>query len=93
VIADPDGGYLARFFERYRGDVILNPFEPHSLKWDWFSEIRNSYDVEQLASGLVPSSNDASGRNGAVMRARFSRRSCGAATKLAGAIPRRSGAC
>ena len=62
VIADPDGGYLARFFERYRGDVILNPFEAQSLKWDWFSEIRNSYDVEQLASGLVPSSNDASGQ-------------------------------
>jgi type IV secretory pathway TraG/TraD family ATPase VirD4 len=61
VIADPDGGYLAGFFERYRGDVILNPFEAHSLKWDWFSEIRNSYDVEQLARGLVPSSNDASG--------------------------------
>src|ERR1022692_540986 len=62
VIADPDGGYVARFFERFRGDVILNPFEPRSVKWDWFAEIRNSYDVEQLASGLVPSSNDASGQ-------------------------------
>jgi type IV secretory pathway TraG/TraD family ATPase VirD4 len=62
VIADPDGGYLARFFDRRRGDVILNPFEPQSLKWDWYSEIRHSYDVEQLASGLIPSSNDASGQ-------------------------------
>jgi len=62
VIADPDGGYVARYFERYRGDVILNPFERESVKWDWFAEIRNSYDVEQLASGLVPSSNDASGQ-------------------------------
>jgi type IV secretory pathway TraG/TraD family ATPase VirD4 len=62
VIADPDGGYLARFYDRYRGDVILNPFEPHSVKWDWFAEIRNTYDVEQLASGLIPSSNDAAGQ-------------------------------
>jgi type IV secretory pathway TraG/TraD family ATPase VirD4 len=62
VFADPDGGYLERFYDRYRGDVILNPFERHSVKWDWFAEINNSYDVEQLASGLIPSSDDASGR-------------------------------
>jgi type IV secretory pathway TraG/TraD family ATPase VirD4 len=62
VIADPDGGYLARFFDRYRGDVVLNPFEPNSVKWDWFAEIQNAYDVEQLASGLIPSSADASGQ-------------------------------
>ena len=62
VIADPDGGYLERFHDRYRGDVILNPFEPRSVKWDWFAEIRNAYDVEQLASGLIPSSSDASGQ-------------------------------
>ena len=27
VIADPDGGYLRRFYDAGRGDVILNPFE------------------------------------------------------------------
>lgn len=62
VIADPDGGYLSRFFDRYRGDVVLNPFEPDSVKWDWSAEINNAYDVEQLASGLIPSTDDASGR-------------------------------
>jgi type IV secretory pathway TraG/TraD family ATPase VirD4 len=62
VITDPDGGYVARFYDRYRGDVILNPFEPYSVKWDLFAEIHNSYDVEQLASGLIPSTEDSSGR-------------------------------
>ena len=62
VFADPDGGYLERFFERFRGDIILNPFETGSLKWDWYAEIDNAYDVEQLASGLIPSSDDPSGR-------------------------------
>src|SRR3984885_13889399 len=28
IVTDPDGGYLQRFYDRYRGDVILNPFEP-----------------------------------------------------------------
>ncbi len=60
VFADPDGGYLAQFFNRYRGDIVLNPFERSSVKWDLFSEINQSFDVEQLASGLIPSSNDAS---------------------------------
>jgi type IV secretory pathway TraG/TraD family ATPase VirD4 len=60
VFADPDGGYLSRFYERHRGDVVLNPFEDNSVKWDLFAEIQNSYDVEQLASGLIPVSDDPS---------------------------------
>jgi len=59
VFADPDGGYCGRFFDRYRGDIVLNPFEPHSLKWDPFSEIRNPYDIEQLAGSLIPTVQDA----------------------------------
>jgi type IV secretory pathway TraG/TraD family ATPase VirD4 len=62
VIADPDGGYLARFHDRRRSDVILNPFEPRSVKWNPFAEIHTPYDVEQLASGLIPATEDASSR-------------------------------
>jgi type IV secretory pathway TraG/TraD family ATPase VirD4 len=62
VITDPDGGYRARFYDRRRGDVILNPFEAQSVKWDPFAEIREPWDIEQLASGLIPTSEDASGR-------------------------------
>jgi type IV secretory pathway TraG/TraD family ATPase VirD4 len=54
VIADPDGGYLRRFFKSERGDVILNPFEPSSRKWDLFGEIQTPYDIEQLARSLIP---------------------------------------
>ena len=60
VFADPDGGYLRQFHDRYRGDIVLNPFEANSVQWDLFAEIQNSYDVEQLASGLIPSSDDPS---------------------------------
>ena len=31
VIADPDGGYLARFYDPARGDRVLNPFDPRSV--------------------------------------------------------------
>src|SRR5690348_16943860 len=36
VIADPDAGYLQSFYDRYRGDVVLNPFEEYGVKWDLF---------------------------------------------------------
>jgi type IV secretory pathway TraG/TraD family ATPase VirD4 len=62
VVTDPDGGYLERFHDPGRGDVILNPFEPRSVQWDPFAEIRERYDAEQLASSLIPSTEDASGR-------------------------------
>ena len=54
VIADPDGGYLARFHDGSRSDVVLNPFEAGSARWDLFAEIRAPYDVEQLARALIP---------------------------------------
>ena len=54
IIADPDGGYMARFFDARRGDVILSPFEPGGAKWDLFGEIREDYDIDQLALALIP---------------------------------------
>jgi len=54
VIADPDGGYLRRFYDDRRGDVILNPFEPRAVKWDLYGEITNDYDIDQLARSLIP---------------------------------------
>ena len=32
IIADPDGGYLRRFKDTSRGDIVLNPFENESLR-------------------------------------------------------------
>lgn len=54
VIADPDGGYLSRFYDSERGDVILNPFDARSAKWNLFAELRNAYDVDELAQTFIP---------------------------------------
>ena len=54
VIADPDAGYLARFYDPDRGDIILNPFDPRAHRWDLYGEINVAHDVEQLARSLVP---------------------------------------
>jgi hypothetical protein len=60
VFADPDAGYLGHFYKRFRGDIVLNPFEEHSAKWDLFAEIESSFDVDQLVNGLIPNCDDAS---------------------------------
>jgi type IV secretory pathway TraG/TraD family ATPase VirD4 len=62
VFADPDASYLDKFYNRFRGDIVLNPFERASVKWDLFAEITNSYDVEQLVSGLIADTQDPSAR-------------------------------
>jgi type IV secretory pathway TraG/TraD family ATPase VirD4 len=54
VIADPDAGYMQRFYRPDRGDVVLNPFDQRSVKWDLFAEINSVYDVDQLARSLIP---------------------------------------
>lgn len=54
VIADPDGGYLNRFYDAGRGDLVLNPFDERSVKWDLFAEIKNAYDIDQLSRSLIP---------------------------------------
>jgi type IV secretory pathway TraG/TraD family ATPase VirD4 len=59
IIADPDGSYRDRFFNRYRGDVLLNPFEAESVKWDPYAEIDEPFDADQLSAGLIPSTDDA----------------------------------
>jgi type IV secretory pathway TraG/TraD family ATPase VirD4 len=62
IFADPDAGYLARFYDRYRGDIVLNPFERDSVKWDLLAEIKDSYDVDQLANALIPNCDDPAAR-------------------------------
>jgi hypothetical protein len=54
IIADPDGGYLRRFYDPGRGDVILNPFDARAAKWDLYREIRGTPDVAQLGRALIP---------------------------------------
>ncbi len=59
VIADPDGGYCARFFDAWRGDRVLNPFEARSARWEPLEELEDPADPEHLAGALIASSADA----------------------------------
>lgn len=53
IIADPDGGYLANFYDPSR-DLILNPFDKRSALWDMFAEIKTPYDSRMVADSIIP---------------------------------------
>lgn len=53
VIADPDFSYIERFYDKSRGDVILNPFDSRAARWDLFAEMNTLYDADQLARSLI----------------------------------------
>lgn len=52
VIADPAGGFFARFGQP--GDVLINPFDKRSVAWSPFTEIRVDYDCERIATAIIP---------------------------------------
>jgi type IV secretory pathway TraG/TraD family ATPase VirD4 len=54
VIADPDGAFAAEFYDPARGDLILNPFDARSVRWDLFAELREPYDGDLLARAIIP---------------------------------------
>ena len=62
IITDPDAGYLDRFYDPQRGDVILNPFDPRSARWDLFAEIVLPQDADQVARSFI-SDHDGPDRN------------------------------
>jgi type IV secretory pathway TraG/TraD family ATPase VirD4 len=59
VIADPAGGFYARFAKP--GDVLVNPFDKRSVQWSPFAEVRADYDCERIAKAVVP---DGTGEGG-----------------------------
>jgi len=52
VIADPAGGFYARFGQP--DDKLINPFDKRSVAWSPFAEIRADYDCERIAKALIP---------------------------------------
>lgn len=61
VFADPDGGYLSRFYDPSRGDVILNPFDARSAKWNPLLDVDNAYEADLLAKALIPGESEWNG--------------------------------
>lgn len=53
VTIDPNGD-LFSIFGNLKKDVILNPYDPRSVGWSIFNEIKTDYDFNRYALSIVP---------------------------------------
>ena len=55
IIYDISGDFIQRFYNP-ETDIILNPFDSRSPRWDIWGEIRKPWDYEMIARTLIPDS-------------------------------------
>lgn len=54
VIFDADGSYVQFFYRAERGDIILNPWDARSARWNPLADVRDIADARRIAAVLVP---------------------------------------
>jgi type IV conjugative transfer system coupling protein TraD len=54
VILDTNGAYVNRYYDPDRGDLILNPFDCRSVRWDLWRDCRKTSHYDQFAAALIP---------------------------------------
>ena len=57
VVYDVAGDFIQRFYRPDR-DIILNPFDQRSARWDIWCDCQDSYDYTALAEALIPESRE-----------------------------------
>lgn len=60
LLYDPDGGYTERYFDAARGDVIFNPWDARSRRWDMLVDVTTIADALRIAAVLLPKPSAAS---------------------------------
>ena len=53
IIVDTVGTYVNRYYNKERGDIILNPLDPRSASWSFFEECKDNEILRNVASCLI----------------------------------------
>jgi type IV conjugative transfer system coupling protein TraD len=53
IVIDTTGGIFARFFEETK-DILLNPLDARSKKWNLWQEGSQDYVLDEIAEALIP---------------------------------------
>ncbi len=54
IILDTNGGFVSRYYDPDRGDVILNPFDDRAHVWQLWEDCKTTSDFDQFAAALIP---------------------------------------
>ena len=57
IIYDFKGNYVEKFY-RKETDLIFNPLDKRTVRWNIFNEIDSKQDIAQIASSLIPDESD-----------------------------------
>ena len=52
LITDPNGQFASTLADK--NDIVLNPFDRRSKRWNPFCEVKNDYDYKLLATAVIP---------------------------------------
>ena len=53
IVVDTTGGIFSRFYDPKK-DLLLNPLDERSEKWNMWEEVINDYVVEEIAESIIP---------------------------------------
>lgn len=53
LVYDTSGEFIAHYYDRKRGDIILNPFDARCAFWSPFAEIAHPADADRIAQQLI----------------------------------------
>ncbi|MBX9703917.1 MAG: type IV secretion system DNA-binding domain-containing protein, partial [Silvanigrellaceae bacterium] len=54
VVLDTNCTLVNRYYNEKRGDIILNPFDKRSVRWDLWQDCKETPDFDAFASALIP---------------------------------------
>lgn len=54
LIMDTTGDMVSKYYDPARGDILLNPFDARSLKWDLLNDVTQEYQFDSMAKSIVP---------------------------------------
>ena len=53
IVVDTTGGIFARLYDA-RTDLLLNPLDIRSAKWNLWDEVTNGYVLDEIAEAMIP---------------------------------------
>lgn len=54
IVFDADGSYVEHFYREDRGDILLNPWDARSGRWNPLADVHDIADARRVAAILIP---------------------------------------
>lgn len=54
IVFDADGSYVEHFYREDRGDILLNPWDARSARWNPLADVASLADAYRIAAILLP---------------------------------------